>query len=60
MRLNWRKVIVLILVCELLMLYWSTLQHKEAVRQIQEQNLQQERPVSAAPQTAERQVWQQG
>jgi hypothetical protein len=59
-RLNWRKVVALVLVCELLLLYWSALQQKEADRQLQKQSSQlleqsgqpQELPVSAAPQPA--------
>lgn len=50
MRINWGKVLVLVLVCEALLLYWSTIQHSQTVRQLKANSELQQLPVSAVPQ----------
>jgi hypothetical protein len=54
MRLNWRKIVLLVLLCELLLLYWSTIQHTETVRELQtnDRHEQASRPVTVVPKPA--------
>lgn len=50
-RLNWGKVMVLVLVCELLLFYWSALQHSLTLQQLKAEDKLRQPPISAVKKT---------
>jgi hypothetical protein len=46
-RLNWRKILFLVLCAELLLLYWNSLNRTDTVRQPERPGQKTERPVSS-------------